>query len=251
MARRISKLVLVALLMAAPGFAAAAGPSIPLDRSGADVRNQASLQRGARLYMNYCLGCHSLQFVRYNTLAEGLGLTDEQVAENLRFTGDSPHDMIRIAMPPEDAAGWFGLAPPDLSLIARSRGTDYIYTFLRSFYADPSQRTTGTNNKVLEGTAMPHVLWELQGLQEAVYRTEVAADGTTRRVFERFELVKPGSMTPSEFDQAARDIAAFLSWAGEPMQLERQRLGVWVLLFLLVLLAFSWLYYKELWKDVK
>jgi ubiquinol-cytochrome c reductase cytochrome c1 subunit len=149
-------------------------------------------------------------------------------------------------MPREDAAGWFGLAPPDLSLIARSRGTDYVYTFLKSFYADPGSRATGANNKVLEGTAMPHVLWELQGIQEAVYR-----DAGDRRVFDRFELLRPGSMTPAEFDRAARDITAFLSWAAEPMQLERRRLGFFVLAFLLVLFAFSWLYYKELWKDVK
>ena len=251
MVRRFPMLLLAALLLAAPGLVSAAAPAIPLESSGADVGNQASMQRGARLYMNYCLGCHSLQYVRYNKLGEGLGLSEELVAENLRFTGDSPHDPIRIAMPAADAAGWFGLAPPDLSLIARSRGTDYIYTFLRSFYADPASRATGSNNKVLEGTEMPHVLWELQGVQEAVYRDEIDAKGSRRQVFERFELVQPGSMTPAEYDQAARDITAFLSWAAEPMQLERQRLGIYVLLFLLVLLAFSWLYYKELWKDVK
>jgi len=251
MARPFPLLLLAALLGAAPGLAAAAGPGFPLQSSGADVSNQASLQRGASLFMNYCLGCHSLQYVRYNTLAEGLGLTDEQVAENLRFTGDSPHDRIDIAMPADDASNWFGLAPPDLSLIARARGKDYIYTFLKSFYVDPSSRLTGANNKVLPGTSMPHVLWELQGLQEAVYRKEVREDGSTTEVFDRLELVQPGSMTPEEYDQAARDLTAFLSWAAEPMQLERQRLGIKVLLFLLVLFGFSWLYYKELWKDVK
>jgi ubiquinol-cytochrome c reductase cytochrome c1 subunit len=243
--------MLAALLVAAPGHVAAAGPSVPLESANINVGNQASLQRGARLYMNYCLGCHSLQFVRYNTMAEGLGLTDEQVAESLRFTGESPHDTIRIAMPAGDAAGWFGLAPPDLSLIARSRGPDYIYTFLKSFYADPAQRATGSNNKVLAGTAMPHVLWELQGIQEAVYRQERGSDGTLHEVFDRFELVRPGTLSPEEYSQAARDITAFLAWAGEPMQLKRQRLGVWVLMFLVVLFAFSWLFYKELWKDVK
>lgn len=251
MARRYPMLLLAALLLAVPGVAAAAGPAVQLQSSGADVANQASLQRGATLYMNYCLGCHSLQYVRYNALAAGLGLTDDQVAENLRFTGSSPHDQIRIAMPASDAAGWFGLAPPDLSLAARSRGADWIYTFLKSFYADPASRTTGANNKVLEGTAMPHVLWELQGIQEAVYRQEIGADGVAHEVFEGFELATPGQLTPAEFDQAARDITAFLSWASEPMQLERQRLGIKVLLFLLILLVFSYLFYKELWKDVK
>ncbi|HRP34274.1 MAG TPA: cytochrome c1 [Gammaproteobacteria bacterium] len=250
MDRRFQK-PLLALLLTLPGLVFAAAPGVALQSSGADVSNQASLQRGAQLYMNYCAGCHSLQYVRYNTLADGLGLSDEQVAENLRFTGTSPHEQIRIAMPAEDAAGWFGLAPPDLSLIARARGTDYVFTFLKSFYADPGSRATGANNKVLAGTAMPHVLWELQGVQEAVYRQETGADGVTRDVFDRFELVRPGSMTPEEFDQAARDITAFLSWAAEPMQVERKRLGTLVLLFLLVLFAFSYLYYKELWKDVK
>ncbi len=244
-------MLLLALLLAAPGLVSAAGPASELESAGVDVSNQASLQRGARLYMNYCSGCHSLQYVRYNTLADGLGLTDDQVAENLRFTGTSPHEQVRIAMPAEEAAGWFGLAPPDLSLIARSRGTDYVFTFLKSFYADPGSRATGANNTVLAGTAMPHVLWELQGIQEAVYRQEAGADGMTREVFDRFELVQPGSMTPEEFDQAARDITAFLSWAAEPMQVERKRLGILVLLFLLVLFAFSYLYYKELWKEVK
>jgi ubiquinol-cytochrome c reductase cytochrome c1 subunit len=250
MARRMTKLVLAALALAAPGLVLGAGPAVPLQSSGVDVGNQASLQRGARLYMNYCSGCHSLQFVRYNKIAAGLGMTEAQVAENLQFTGERPHDQVRIAMPPADSAGWFGLAPPDLSLTARARGNDWVYTFLKSFYADPT-RATGANNKVLEGAAMPHVLWELQGVQEAVYRQEIGADGTRRPVFERFELVTPGSMSPAEFDQVARDLTAFLSWAAEPVQLERQRLGIYVLLFLLVLLVFSYLFYKELWKDVK
>lgn len=251
MARRFLIALSAVLSFAMPGIVSAAAPGGSLQSSGADVSNQASLQRGAQLYMNYCAGCHSLQYVRYNTLAEGLGLTIEQVAENLQFAGGTQHDQIRIAMPAEPAAAWFGLPPPDLSLIARSRGTDYVYTFLKSFYADPGQSTTGANNLVLTGTAMPHVLWPLQGIQEAVYRQETGPDGEPRQVFDRFELVEPGSMTPEEFDQAARDITAFLSWAAEPMQLERQRLGIIVLLFLLVLFTFSWLYYKELWKDVK
>lgn len=251
MARRYPVLLLAALLLAVSGVAAGAAPTVQLQSSGADVANQESLQRGATLYMNYCLGCHSLQYVRYNALAAGLGLTDDQVAENLRFTGSSPHDQIKVAMPAADAAKWFGLAPPDLSLAARARGADWIYTFLKSFYADPASRTTGVNNKVLVGTAMPHVLWELQGIQQPVYREEVGADGEAHEVFEGFELATPGQLTPVEFDQAARDITAFLSWASEPMQLERQRLGIKVLLFLLILLVFSYLFYKELWKDVK
>lgn len=251
MARRFPLLLLAALLLAAPGFATAAGPSVPLQRSGADVADQASLQRGARLYMNYCAGCHSLKFVRYNALAEALGLTEAQVAENLQFTGDRPHDLILSAMPAEESTLWFGMAPPDLSLTARARSVDWIYTFLKSFYADPDSALTGANNTVLVGTAMPHVLWDLQGVQEAVFREDVDTDGTVHRVFEGFELTTPGLLTPDEFDQAARDLTAFLSWAAEPMQLQRQRLGIMVLLFLFVLFVFSYLFYKELWKDVK
>jgi ubiquinol-cytochrome c reductase cytochrome c1 subunit len=148
------------------------------------------------------------------------------VAENLRFTGTSPHEQIRIAMPAEDAAGWFGLAPPDLSLIARSRGNDYVFTFLKSFYADPGSRATGANNMVLAGTAMPHVLWELQGIQEA----GLPAGSRRRRDLQGgLRPLRAGParvLTPEEFDQAARDITAFLSWAAEPMQVERQRLGI-------------------------
>ncbi len=250
MARRAPILGLGLMLLAASGFAAAADPAVPLQSSGVAVSDQASLQRGAKYYVNYCLGCHSLQYVRYNTLAAGLGLDVEQVAESLQFTGERPHDLMKIAMPRRQAEGWFGLAPPDLSLIARARGNDWVYTFLKSFYADPT-RGTGANNMVLEGAAMPHVLWELQGVQQALFHEEIGRDGVARSVFDRFELLRPGSLTPAEFDQAARDITAFLSWAAEPMQLERQRLGIKVLLFLLVLFVFSWLYYKEVWKDVK
>jgi ubiquinol-cytochrome c reductase cytochrome c1 subunit len=249
MDRRFPLLLLVALLLAAPGYVAAAAPGVPLQYAEVSMRDRASLQRGARLYMNYCLGCHSLQYVRYNQLAEGLGLTDEQVAENLRFTADSPHEQIRIAMPAEDAGNWFGMAPPDLTLVARARSVDWVYTFLKSFYVDPASPTTGANNKVLEGTAMPHVLWELQGLQVPVYGQ--GEGGNSGQRFEGFELVTPGELTPAEFDRAALDLAAFLSWTAEPMQLQRQRLGMWVLLFLFFLFALSYLLYKEIWKDVK
>jgi ubiquinol-cytochrome c reductase cytochrome c1 subunit len=251
MARRFPLLSLAALLLAVPGLAAAAAPGIPLQYADINLRDQASLQRGARLYVNYCLGCHSLQYVRYNQLAEGLGLTDELVAEHLRFTGDSPHDQMRIAMPAEDAGNWFGMAPPDLTLVARARSVNWVYTFLKSFYVDPASPTTGANNKVLEGTAMPYVLWDLQGLQAPVYRQGQGDGASGQQSFEGFELVAPGQLTPAEFDRAALDITAFLSWTAEPMQLQRQRLGMWVLLFLFFLFALSYLLYKEIWKDVK
>ena len=142
-----------------------------LDAANTNIANTASLQRGAKYFVNYCLGCHSAQYVRYNRLAQDLQLSEDQLVQNLMFTGERPFDTMANAMRPEDAVRWFGIAPPDLSLIARSRGTDYLYTFLRSFYEDPSS-PTGVDNIVLPGTAMPHVLWQLQGTQRAVFEDQ-------------------------------------------------------------------------------
>ena len=245
----VKRILALAVLAAMPALAMAAGGGVALQSAGVDVSNEASLQRGAKYFVNYCLGCHSLQYVRYNRLGEDLGLTEDQVVRNIMFTGERPHDTMNVAMPKNDARRWFGQAPPDLSLTARARGEDWIYTFLKSFYIDES-KPTGTNNTVLAGASMPHVLWELQGVQEAVYRSETHG-GETVEVLDGFRLAQPGALSPEAYDQVVRDITAFLSWAGEPMQLERQSLGIKVLLFLLVLFVFAWLYYKEVWKDVK
>ncbi|MEJ2515149.1 MAG: cytochrome c1 [Gammaproteobacteria bacterium] len=245
----VKRVLFAVAVLAMPGMAGAAGGG-DLEHANINVANEASLQRGARYFVNYCLGCHSLKYVRYNRLGEDLGLTEDQVIENLMFSGERIHDTMTIAMPADDAKRWFGQPPPDLSLTARSRGEDWIYTFLKSFYRDPS-KPTGTNNRVLAGASMPHVLWELQGVQEAIYRTETGPEGETHEVFEGFELAEPGALPPEEYDAVVRDITTFLSWAGEPMQLERQSLGIKVLLFLVVFFVFAWLYYKELWKDVK
>ena len=216
-----------------------------------DVANTASLQRGARNFVNYCTGCHSARYVRYSRLAKDLGLTEAQVIENLMFTGDRIHDTMRVSMRPDDAKRWFGTPPPDLSLIARSRGTDYVYSFLKSFYLDP-KRPTGVNNLVLPGTAMPHVLWELQGIQNAVYDGESDAQhSVVHKKFKGFELAQPGSMSEAEFDQFVRDTVNFLDYIGEPMQIERQHLGMRVLAFLLVFFLFAYFLKKEYWKDVK
>jgi ubiquinol-cytochrome c reductase cytochrome c1 subunit len=216
-----------------------------------DVSNVASLQRGARNFVNYCLGCHSAKYVRYNRLGADLGLSEAQVMENLMFTGERPHDTLRIAMRPEQARHWFGTTPPDLTLIARARGADYLYTFLKSFYLDPS-RPTGVNNTMLPGTAMPHVLWELQGFQKAVYKGESdAAHNAVHKEFAGFELAQKGRLTPQEYDQFVRDTVNFLDYIGEPMQLKRQSLGLKVLGFLLVFFLFAYFLKKEYWKDVK
>ena len=217
-----------------------------LEAANTNIANTASLQRGAKYFVNYCFGCHSAKYVRYNRLAQDLQLSDEQLAQNLMFTGEQVFDLMENRMLPEDAERWFGIAPPDLSLIARSRGTDYIYTFLRSFYAAPD-RPTGVDNIVLPGTAMPHVLWQLQGTQRAVFGT----DEHGIAVFEDFETVRAGELDERAFDEVVRDIVNFLDYIGEPMKRERQQLGVRVIGFLLVFLLIAFMLKKEIWKDVK
>ncbi len=246
------RIALLAALLAFAGTAAASeAPGGVIEQAHNDITNVASLQRGARNFVNYCQGCHSARYVRYSRLGADLGLSEQQVIENLMFTGERIHDTMRVSMRPEDAARWFGTTPPDLSLIARSRGTDYIYSFLKSFYLDPS-RPTGVNNLVLPGTAMPHVLWERQGLQEAVYDGESDAEhNAVHKRFKEFRLVRPGSETPQEFDQFVRDTVNFLDYIGEPMQLERRSIGLRVLIFLAVFFLFAYFLKKEYWKDVK
>jgi ubiquinol-cytochrome c reductase cytochrome c1 subunit len=219
-----------------------------LEPANNNVANTASLQRGAKYFVNYCFGCHSAQYVRYNRLGQDLQLTEQQLIENLMFTGEQPFDTMANAMRPEDSVRWFGTPPPDLSLIARSRGTDYIYTFLRSFYAAPG-RPTGVDNAVLPGTAMPHVLWQLQGTQRPVYATDAEHGGA--EVLEGFVLVRAGQLDSSAFDEVVRDIVNFLDYLGEPIKRERQQLGIRVIGFLLVFLLIAYMLKKEIWKDVK
>jgi len=245
----MARKLIACLLALLPGIAAAAGGAAYLQPVSVDISNEAALQRGAKFFVNYCLGCHSAQYVRYNRLAMDLGLTEEQLVENLMFTGERPFDTMEIAMPAQESATWFGRTPPDLSLVARARGESWIYSFLKSFYLDPS-KPTGTNNLVLSGASMPHVLWELQGVQRAVFRQETDAQGGVHEVFDRFEIVTPGSMDPQQYDTMVRDLVTFLSYIGEPVQLERRALGIKVILFLLVFLLFAVLLKKEIWKDV-
>jgi ubiquinol-cytochrome c reductase cytochrome c1 subunit len=240
---------ILAALVASLGAAGAAVAQheADLEPANTNIKNQPSLQRGAKYFVNYCLGCHSAKYVRYNRLAEDLQLTEQQLVDNLMFTGERPFDTMAIAMRPADATRWFGTEPPDLSLIARSRGTDYLYTFLRSFYLDPT-RPTGANNLVLRGAAMPPVLWELQGTQRAKFTIDTEHGGA--EVFEGFETVTPGQLTTAEFDEVARDIVNFLDYIGEPIKRERQALGIRVIGFLLVFLLIAYLLKKEIWKDV-
>jgi ubiquinol-cytochrome c reductase cytochrome b subunit len=237
---------LVALLLsAALAGAGVAQEEANLESAQNNIADTASLQRGAKYFVNYCLGCHSAKYVRYNRLAKDLQLTDQQLIDNLMFTGERPFDTMAIAARPEDQARWFAKQPPDLSLIARSRGTDYLYTFLRSFYADPS-RPTGVNNIVLPGTAMPHVLWELQGVQRAKF--EQGEGGVEE--FKGFESIRSGALPPEEYNEVVRDIVNFLDYIGEPVQRDRQALGIRVIAFLLVFWLIAYLLKKEIWKDV-
>jgi ubiquinol-cytochrome c reductase cytochrome c1 subunit len=234
-----------ALLLSFSALGAAGGA---VQQAGTDIADRASLQRGAQLYMNYCSGCHSLKYMRYSRMAEDLGLSEDMVMENLNFTGAKFGEQIQVAMPGEKAAQWFGQAPPDLSVISRVRGPDWIYTYLKSFYLDES-RPLGWNNTLFPNASMPNPLWAMQGVQRPVYGVEDEATGEP--MVERLELATPGSQSAQQFDQTARDITAFLEYVGEPAALKRQGLGVWVLLFLAFFTFLAWLLKTEYWKDVK
>lgn len=248
---------LLTLLALLPSLVLAAGGGHPLDKAPDLSNDVAALQRGAKLFVNYCLNCHSAESMRYNRLQD-IGLTDDQIKQNLLFASDKVGSTMDIAMDAADAKKWFGAAPPDLSVIARSRasgagtGADYIYTYLRTYYRDHS-KATGWNNLVFPNVGMPHVLWELQGVQKAVFEEKEDAHNPGKKVvhFEKFEQVTPGTMTRVEFDQAMADLTNFLVFMGEPMRADRVRLGVIVLLFFGVFTIFAWRLNAAYWKDVK
>ena len=230
------------LLLAATSFAAT---EIELDPANNDPDDISSLQRGAGYFMNYCSGCHSAKYVRFNTLGRGLNLSEDQLIENLMVNAEKTFETIQATMPMEDAARWFGQAPPDLSLMARARGTDYVFNFLKGFYLDPDS-PTGVDNRVLAGTSMPNVLWELQGHQRAVFST----DENGNQHFESFEKVTPGSMSPEDFEQFVRDTANFMEYISEPERSTRRSLGLWVLIFLVFFWILASMLKKQVWKDV-
>ncbi|WP_024869857.1 cytochrome c1 [Pseudoxanthomonas suwonensis] len=231
------------LLFSAAALAASGGN---LQQAGNDLSDKASLQRGAALYMNYCSGCHSLKFLRYSRMADDLGLTEEEVMQNLNFTGAKYGEQIQVTMRDADGTEWFGKMPPDLSLISRVRGSDWIYTYLKSFYLDES-RPLGWNNQLFPNVSMPNPLWELQGLQHAEFG---APDEAGERHPERLVVTSAGQLSAVEFDQAVRDITNFLEYAGEPAALKRQAIGVWVILFLVALSFLAYLLKQEYWSDV-
>jgi ubiquinol-cytochrome c reductase cytochrome c1 subunit len=240
--------VLMTMGLLAGGTALAEEGEIAPLHSGTDIHNTESLQRGARNFMNYCSGCHSLKYVRFNRMAVDLKIPESELAANLMFTSDKPFETVNSAMP-KDAEGWFGKQPPDLSLMARERGVDYIYSFLKSFYVDKT-RPWGVNNLYLPSVAMPDVLAGLQGLQKPVFKNEPDDHGSARMVLVGVDTMTPGALKPEEYDQFVRDTANFLDYAGEPIKGKRQSMGIFVTLFLLVFFVFAYLLKKEYWKDV-
>jgi ubiquinol-cytochrome c reductase cytochrome c1 subunit len=248
---------LLITLVAALGFVAGAQASsggIPLDKAPIKTNDLASLQNGAKLFVNYCLNCHSAAFMRFNRLKD-IGLTDQQIKDNLLFTTEKVGETMKAAIDPKQAKEWFGANPPDLTVIARSRagaggtGADYLYTYLRTYYPDDT-KATGWNNLVFPSVGMPHVLWELQGKRVPVYDT-VEEHGHEVHVFKGWQQLTAGTMTPGQYDQAIGDLVNYLQWMGEPAQNTRVRVGVWVLLFLSVLTLFAWRLNAAFWKDVK
>ena len=234
--------------VAALGFGGVAGASEGGGMEPANVRvdNPASLQSGARLFFNYCSGCHSLQYMRYSRIAEDLKLDEKDVQASLIFTGAKIGDKAVNQMPQKLATAWFGKAPPDLSLEARAKGSDWIYHYLKSFYLDPS-RPVGWNNTVFPNVSMPNALWELQGLQVAVKKP---AEQGHEAGIEKLEIKTPGRLDAEQYDQAVRDITAFLTYVGEPAALKRTSMGVWVLLYLAFFTFIAYLLKHEFWKDV-
>ncbi len=229
----------------------AAGGGAALESPRFDPGNTKSLQRGAALYMNYCIGCHTASYHRYSRLASDLDLDPLDVSDNLIFTTDKAGAPTKVGslmtntMDEDYAKKAFGVAPPNLALTARSRGVDWIYTYLKSFYLDPERGGVGVNNVVYPGAAMPHVLWELQGWQKLV-EADDGHGGTVKKL----ELVEPGMQTPVEYDKSITDLVNFMAYLADPIKLQRHRIGMWVLLFLFVLLGIAYMLKKEYWKDV-
>jgi len=248
--------LLFALGLAGGALASEGGPALdtfPVEK----MNDMAALQNGAKLFVNYCLNCHSASYMRYNRLRD-IGLTEDQIKKNLLFATDKVGDTMKTTLDPRQAKEWFGATPPDLSVIARSRagaggsGADYLYTYLRTYYRDDT-KATGSNNLVFPSVGMPNVLWQLQGERAARFVEEKDPHDHTKTVhrFAGFEQLTPGTMTPQQFDESVSDLVAFLQWMGEPSQAQRVRIGVWVLIFLAVFTVIAWRLNAAYWKDVK
>jgi ubiquinol-cytochrome c reductase cytochrome c1 subunit len=248
---------LLAALALVPVLAVASEGGFPLDRAPDRSSDLSALQNGARLFVNYCLNCHSASLVRYNRLRD-IGLSEDQIRENLLFSGEKVGDLMKVAMPEKDAKAWFGGVPPDLSVIIRAKasgagsGADYVYTYLRTYHQDEA-RPTGWNNLAFPGVGMPNVLWELQGVRKAKFVEEKDPHNEGKMVhkFAGFEQVTPGKLSAPEFDSQVADLVAFMGWMAEPVKAKREALGVWVLMFLALLVLLTWRLNASFWREVK
>ena len=251
------KKILISLLVSLGCFSgawASGGDTIAWDKAPNKTNDLGALQNGAKLFVNYCLNCHSAAFMRYNRLTD-IGLTEQQIKDNLLFTTDKVGETMKANIDARQAKDWFGGLPPDLTLVARSRsgsggtGADYLYTYLRTYYRDDT-KATGWNNLAFPNVGMPHVLWELQGERRPVFDV-TQQHGHEVQVFKGWEQVKPGTMTPLQYDQAVGDLVSYLQWMAEPGQNSRVRIGVWVLIFLLGFMVIAWRLNASYWKDIK
>ena len=240
-------ILLLCVAVAGPVFAA--GSAYPIEPVDISLSSRGTLQRGAKYFVNYCLSCHSASYSRYSRVAEDLGLSDDQMRENLIFTRQKIGELMVVTFQDEDALQWFGAVPPDLTLIVRSRGADWLYTYLKSFYLDET-RPTGVNNALFNNVSMPHVLWKLQGWQRPVYKTVASSSGSEKQVLEGMQLVEPGGISEEEYDRVVRDLVTFMAYLSEPIASKRLTMGVWVLLFLVALLGITYALKREYWKDV-
>jgi ubiquinol-cytochrome c reductase cytochrome c1 subunit len=238
---------LLAVLLLAPALAFASAAAVRLDRAPVELDNLPSLQRGAQVFVNYCQNCHSASYMRYNRMQD-LGLTVEQIRDNLMFAADKVGEPMAVAMRPKEAAQWFGVAPPDLSVIARSRGADWVYTYLRSFYRDPG-RPLGWNNTLFPNAAMPHVLYQLQGVQTLELKMGTDAHGHAQKT-PQLVLQSPGALTPPEYERLVGDLVNFLVYMSEPAGMSRTHIGIAVLLFLVIFIVVTWALKRAYWRDV-
>jgi ubiquinol-cytochrome c reductase cytochrome c1 subunit len=247
-------LALCLVLSSITGAHAAGGNTIPWDKAPGKTNDLASLQNGAKLFVNYCLNCHSAAFMRYNRLQD-IGLTNQQIKDNLLFTTDKVGATMKVNSDPKQVKDWFGAVPPDLTLVARSRsgkdgtGADYLYTYLRTYYRDET-KPTGWNNLAFPNVGMPNPFWELQGERSPVYE-ERQAHGQAVQVLTGWKIEKPGTLTPLQYDQAIGDLVNYLQWMAEPGQNTRMRIGVWVLIFLSIFTFIAWRLNAAYWKDIK
>lgn len=238
--KKYALMLIIGMLASGSVMAAGGGPHV--EHSEVNPRDLAAVQSGAKWFVNYCMSCHSAQYMRYNRLSEDLELSEDQVMKNLVFSDSKFGDTMTIAMRPVDSAKWLGKTPPDLSLISRARGNDYLFSYLKGFYQDENG---GWNNLLLPNAAMPHVMWELQGIQKPVYATHGTAE-----VVDRLVLASEGLQTPEEYETTVRELVTFLDYISEPTKLKRKSIGIWVMLFLTVFAFLAYLLKAEFWRDI-